>query len=220
MTRAEPGAARTAARLTALGFEPIVAPLLAIRPLAQPRPDLAGVSALAFTSANGVAAFIALAGVPQLPVFTVGDATAEAARAAGFTVVRSAGGAVEDLARLLADQGPRDGLVLAPGALEPAGDLAALIGDTPRLRRLPVYEAVQTAAAAPRSFDAILIHSPRAARALVAGPGAETTGRLAVAISPAAAAVLSGLDFFEVRIAAAPTEAALLRTLGNPAPAV
>ena len=34
ITRAQPGAARTAARLTALGFEPVVAPLLAIRRVA------------------------------------------------------------------------------------------------------------------------------------------------------------------------------------------
>ena len=33
VTRAEPGAARTADRLTALGFTPIVAPLLTLAPL-------------------------------------------------------------------------------------------------------------------------------------------------------------------------------------------
>lgn len=189
--------------------------------MAQPRPDLAGVSGLAFTSANGVAAFVALAGLPRLPVFTVGDATAEAARAAGFAGVRSAGGAVADLAGLLIEHAPRDGVVLVPGAREPAGDLVALVGEAGvRVRRLSVYEAVATGAATPATFDAVLIHSPRAAIALKHGHGTGAKGRVAAAISPAAAAGLSGLDFAEVRVAVAPTEAALLRTLGNPAPAV
>jgi len=82
---------------------------------------LTGIAALAFTSRNGVAAFAALSDDRSLPVFTVGDATAEAARTAGFAAVRSAAGALEDLARLLAEAAP--GLVLAPGALEPSGDL-------------------------------------------------------------------------------------------------
>jgi uroporphyrinogen-III synthase len=220
VTRAEPGAARTAARLATLGFDPVVAPLLAIQPLAPPRPDLEGVAALAFTSANGVAAFAELTGVPPLPVFTVGDATAEAARALGFADVRSAGGAVEDLARLLVRTGPTGGIILAPGAREPAGDLAALVGGDKRVRRLAVYDVVGTDRATSAAFDAVLIHSPRAARALAERRGPVAAGRLAATISPAAAAPLSGLGFREVRVAAAPTEAALLRTLGNPVPAV
>ena len=81
VTRAEPGASRTAARLGALGFEPVVAPLLTIRTL-TPVIDLSGVAALAFTSVNGVTAFAALNADRDKPVFAVGDATAEAAREA------------------------------------------------------------------------------------------------------------------------------------------
>ena len=54
ITRAEPGAARTAARLRDIGLEPVVAPLLAIVNLTPPVPDLAPFTALAFTSINGV----------------------------------------------------------------------------------------------------------------------------------------------------------------------
>ncbi|WP_284222549.1 uroporphyrinogen-III synthase, partial [Brevundimonas denitrificans] len=79
VTRAEPGASRTADRLTARGFDPVIAPLLAIRPIPQAPPDLTGIAALAFTSANGVAAFGALTPDRTRPVFTVGDATAQAA---------------------------------------------------------------------------------------------------------------------------------------------
>ncbi|MBN9481446.1 MAG: uroporphyrinogen-III synthase, partial [Bordetella sp.] len=140
VTRAEPGAARTADRLTALGFTPIVAPLLTLSPLpgaldAAPSPET--VAALALTSPNGVEAFAPL--IPRFrdhPVFAVGDATAEAARAAGFADVRSASGDIHALARLVAAEAP-PGLLLAPGAREPAGDLPALLPDRP-VRRLPV----------------------------------------------------------------------------------
>ena len=46
ITRAKPGAARTAARLRDMGFEPIVAPLLTIENLTPPVPDLAPFAAL------------------------------------------------------------------------------------------------------------------------------------------------------------------------------
>lgn len=216
MTRAEPGAARTAERLAALGFEPVVAPLLAIRPLPQAAPDLTGVAALAFTSRNGVDAFAALTAERELPVFTVGDATAERARQAGFAEVRSAAGAIDDLARLLAAEAP--GPVLAPGAREPAGDLPALLRGRVEVRRLAVYEAVETGAAAPAAWDAVLAHSPRAGRALVArGP---VGARTAVVISEAAAAALGPQPDADIRVAARPDEAAMLEALGKPPPRV
>lgn len=196
----------------------MIAPVLAIRPIAQAAPDLTGVAALAFTSRNGVAAFAALTGARDLPVFTVGDATAEAARAAGFDPVRSAGGDLTDLARLLAAERPRNGVVLVPGAREPAGDLAALTAAGPRIRSLAVYEAVETGLPAPAAFDAVLVHSPRAARTVAA---MEVVGSSPVAaISAAAAAPFGSGGPADIRIAATPTETALLEALGNPAPAV
>ncbi|NJC40539.1 uroporphyrinogen-III synthase [Brevundimonas alba] len=199
-----------------MGLEPVVAPLLAIRPIPQAAPDLTGIAALAITSRNGVEAFAVLTEARDRPVFTVGDATAEAARAAGFVEVRSAGGAIDDLARLLAEAAP--GVVLAPGALEPAGDLAGLLAGRVEVRRLPVYEAFETGAPAPVGFDAVLIHSPRAGRALAAlGPFA---GQPAIAISEAAAAPLSAACGLDVRVAVHPDEAALLQALGKPAPPV
>jgi uroporphyrinogen-III synthase len=220
ITRAQPGAARTAARLTALGFEPVVAPLLALRPLPDAldaAPDLASVAALAFTSPNGVSAFAALTpDLRDLPVFAVGDATAEAAREAGFADARSAAGDVHDLARLIAAT-PIDGLILAPGAREPAGDLPALLPDH-AVQRLPVYAAEETDAAVPADFDAVLLHSPRAARALAAIliPDA-AQNRLAVCISAAAAAPLHAFSFAEIRTASAPDETSMLTALGKSA---
>lgn len=192
--------------------------MLAIRPIAQAEPDLTGVAALAFTSRNGVAAFAGLTRARDLPVFAVGDATAEAARTAGFDPVRSAGGDLSDLARLLAAEGPRTGVVMAPGARAPAGDLAALTIDGPEVRSLAVYEAIETGAVAAPDFDAVLVHSPRAARAVAAMDAVR--GRRVVAISTAAARPFGPRTGADLRVAETPTEAALLAALGNPAPAV
>lgn len=218
ITRAQPGAARTAARLSTLGFEPVVAPLLTIRPLPDAlntAPDFATVAALAFTSPNGVAAFTALTpGLRDRPVFAVGDATAEAARDAGFADARSAAGDIHALARLIGAS-PIKGLILAPGAREPAGDLPALLPDHD-VRRLPVYAAEETDVVVPTDFDAVLVHSPRAARALAAILTPEAArNRLAVCISAAAAAPLTALSLAEIRTADAPDEASLLTALGK-----
>jgi uroporphyrinogen-III synthase len=192
----------------------MVAPLLAIRPLPQGPPDLTVITTLAFTSANGVAAFAALTPDRTRPVFTVGDATAQAARAAGFARVQSAGGDLDRLAALLLAQGPGIGPLLVPGAREPAGDLPALLQDRIEARALPVYEAVETGATPPTDFDAVLIHSARAARALAAlGPFA---GQTAIVLSAAAAAPLGDRADLEIRLAPTPDEAALLAALGNP----
>lgn len=220
VTRAKPGAARTADRLTALGFEPVVVPLLTLAPLpgaldAAPPPD--AVAVLALTSPNGVEAFAPL--IPRFrdhPVFAVGDATAEAARAAGFADVRSASGDIHALARLIAAEAP-PGPLLAPGAREPAGDLPALLPGRP-VQRLPVYAAFETHAPAPGAFDAVMLHSPRAARALATDlPRAASSGRLAICISDAAAAPLRPFDFTTIHIAAAPDEPSMLSALGKPA---
>lgn len=200
--------------MIALGFEPVVAPLLEVRPFPAVV-ALDGVTALAFTSRNGVDAFSGLSSERALPVFTVGDATAAAARAQGFGSVRSADGALADLADLLIAEAPRQGLVLVPGALEPAGDLSALLARRVRVRPLPIYEAVETGVAPPGEFDAVLIHSARAARALGAlGP---FSGEVAVALSTAVAGGLGDGAGLEIRSAAAPDESALLEALGKPA---
>ncbi len=197
-----------------MGFEPVVGPLLEIRSLAADL-ELEGVTALAFTSQNGVDAFAARSAERGLPVFTVGAATADAARMRGFRTVRSADGALADLADLLIAAAPKQGLVLAPGALEPAGNLPALLADRVRLRALPIYEAVETGVPAPPLFDAVLIHSARGARAVRAL--APFSGGVAVALSDSAASALGDGSGLEIRIAAAPDESALLEALGKPA---
>jgi uroporphyrinogen-III synthase len=230
VTRAQPGADATAARLTAAGLRPLVAPLLETHALAADPPELDGVDALAFTSANGVRAFAALASDPafgrDLAAFCVGGATAAAAQAAGFTEVVSAEGDVAALAARLTASLPAGARVLHPGATETAGDLATpLAAADLQLTAVPLYvtraaEAVPAAvvaALAARALDALLVHSPkagRAAAALLAPLDPAALGRLkACAISEAALAPLRPLPFTTHLAAATPDEAALLALL-------
>src|SRR4051794_31723211 len=98
ITRAEPGASATAERIREMGFEPLVAPLLHLRPIPDVAIELGGVSALVFTSANGVRAFAERCSERGLKVFAVGDATARTAREWRFKTVLSTDGDVKALA--------------------------------------------------------------------------------------------------------------------------
>jgi uroporphyrinogen-III synthase len=222
VTRAEPGASATAARVRALGFEPIVQPLLAMRPLADTAIDLADAAALAFTSANAVAAFAVLSSERRLPVFTVGEATADAARDAGFADVTSAGGdAIALAATLKAHAADLRGVIIYPAALRPARDLAALVaGAGLTVHAVAVYETVEI----PPSdafitrlpdLDGVLIHSARAAAALRDILATHPASHLvAYALSTQAARPLAG-GLRRIHTAAAPSEAALLEELAK-----
>ncbi|MBE7216834.1 MAG: uroporphyrinogen-III synthase [Caulobacteraceae bacterium] len=212
VTRAQPGAASTAAAVAALGFAPLVEPLLELAPLRVAPPDLDGVAALAFTSAAGVRIFAALHPDRSLPVFAVGDATAQAARALGWSRVRSAGGDVAALDALLAAEAP-PGRVLAPGALRPAGNLH-------HAERLAVYDTkaapgpwpLADAALARGRLRAVLVHSPSAGRALAASARADALATV-LALSPACAAAIDPALWAAVRVAERPDARALLALL-------
>jgi uroporphyrinogen-III synthase len=100
VTRPQPGASRTRARLDAAGFTPVVLPLTEIVPLEAtlPRGDVA---ALVVSSANAIrhAPAKLVSYLSGKPVFAVGDETAAAAKTAGFADVRSSAGRAADLAR-------------------------------------------------------------------------------------------------------------------------
>jgi uroporphyrinogen-III synthase len=106
VTRPEPGASRTASRLRALGHEPVILPLFEAQITASaddlPPPDF--VSGLIASSARAFSVFggkTAPAKYLGLPVYTVGPATAQAARNAGFADVHEGAGSARDLAREL-----------------------------------------------------------------------------------------------------------------------
>lgn len=220
VTRARPGAEATAARLREMGYEPLVAPLLEVRLLPGGPIDLAGIAALAFTSANGVAAFVARSEGRSLPVFAVGAATAAAAREAGFASVTSADGDIAALASAIVVHAPFAGEVLHARPAEPAGDLTAtLAASGVGARALTLYETAptppdpDTAALIPR-LDAVLLHSPKAARVLAGHLVDHPAPNLpALCLSEAVAAPLVSSGLAAVRAAPDPTEAALLALL-------
>jgi len=195
-----------------MGLASVVAPVLIAHAIAADI-DLAGVAALAFTSAAGVRTFAGASPRRDLPVFAVGGATATAAREQGFAHVLASQGDVGTLADLIA--AARPALVLAPTAREPAADLPALLAARGvAARSVVVYETVPADVTAPGDIDAVLIHSPRAARIVADLITAEQATALTVfAISEAAAAPLRALPFAQIAVAPFPDEASLLHLL-------
>jgi uroporphyrinogen-III synthase len=235
VTRPQPHAAGTAAALTALGHEPVLSPMLTVAPCADVHIGHDDAAALALTSRTAVEATAALARArPDLaalfaiPVFTVGAATAEAARAAGFEQVLSADGAVADLGRLIRQYvRPGDGAILHLGGAVRAGDLAgdlAMAGYS--VSTIVVYEAVPAqrlspaaaAALAAGRLDAALVYSERTAAALVAAAAADglaaALARLpCLGLSEAVLAPLAAAGVRDLRPAARPNENALFALL-------
>lgn len=177
VTRPEPVASKTAAKLTEKGYSVTVLPLTRIVPLSVDQ-GLFGrpFDAVAATSANAIrhAPDDLLAALRDIPAFAVGESTAELFRQHGFTTVRSAGEDAKALAALVGGQG------------HTLGRLAYLCGRV----RMPVFEeeigkngaeisAIETYDAdivsyeadflreslAGQSFDAVLLYSARAAEA-------------------------------------------------------
>lgn len=154
LTRPEPDNARTAALLRARGHEVVLAPLLRIEAVRDA--DLgAGLGASArswaailITSANGARALADHPGrndLLALPVLAVGQASADAARAAGFADVASADGDADDLAWLAAERfaGARLPLLYLAGE-DRSGDLGgALAARGLTVRTVVIYRAAK-----------------------------------------------------------------------------
>ncbi len=221
-TRSEPGASETAQRLADQGYAPVVEPLFAIEaiPLALPPYD-----ALAFTSANGVRAFARIDQTRDRPVFCVGGRTAQEALDAGFAHVLSADGDVGDLAELIRNRMPKGARLLHTGNEESRGDLSGTLASkgiqssfVPTFRATPVTQPGPRLAshlAGTATFDAVLIHSARAA-AILSQFVSDAPGRApfdVASISADAARPLVHLAR-RIQIAARPNEAALFDSLG------
>ncbi len=223
VTRSEPGASETAIRLRQAGFEPVVESLFAIAPLDVEIPNY---DALAFTSANGVRRFAMLSPRRDVPVFCVGERTAQEARSLGYRTVSSAGAEVGALANLIQRNLTTKTRLLHAGNEDTRGNLAGRMTEAGfQASFLPIFRAVPVEAPGPLlaahlagdvRFDVVMIHSPRAA-GILAGFAAGTTshGHLAVAaISTAAAEPLSGLAD-RIEIAATPDGPALFSALAR-----
>ena len=199
--RPEPGAGATVARAKILGIAAEAVPLFEVIALPWAMPDEA-FDALLLTSANAVRVGGAgLAALRALPVHAVGEATAEAARAAGFTVASVSDGGVGAVR-----------LPVGARVLHLCGEDHVAV---PSAVALPVYAArALPAAEALRGIDGQVaaVHSARAGarvRGLVETRGVPIATIALVAISARAAAAL-GEGWEQVAVAARPTDAAVV----------
>ncbi|WP_334175630.1 uroporphyrinogen-III synthase [Pseudoxanthobacter sp.] len=185
VTRPQPQAAETGRRLAALGYSVLLTPVLVTEADPTAEIDTRDAAAVAFTSRSAVRALEACLqrsgpphGLLNLPAFAVGDATAQAARQAGFARVESAGGTAGDLARLILARLPASaGAVLHLAGAERAGDLAGLLQAGGLAARTAVLYRTRAIGALPPpvaaalmagEVDAVLLYSPRSAAAFAA----------------------------------------------------
>ncbi len=223
VTRPQPGAEATAARLRALGRPAVVAPFLRVAALPARLPDATRLQAILVTSAQAL---------PALPpgdtmLLAVGNATAEQARRRGFALVHSADGDATALchlaARLLEPAGAP--LLLAVGRGQGA-ELAALLRDCGfRVLRRTTYAArpvsrfpdAAARALGDATLDAALFLSAATAQAFVRllppGLAPALAAVDALTIGGSTAAALHGLPWRRIRVAARPTADGVLALL-------
>lgn len=226
ITRPEPGASVTATRVAALGFVPLVAPVFATRQIESALPPPGHIAAVLLTSGSAVPAL--LSDYRDLPVLTVGDATATRARAAGFHNVRSANGDARDLASLAKEQVPRNArpILLAVGKFQGNALADELRAGGFRVVRRVVYSTMPARALSAPTLAALragqvraaLFFSAEAAQHFVqlvqsAGVGAALRSVEAISIGQPAAVALRRLNWRLIRVAARPNQDEMLALL-------
>lgn len=226
ITRPEEKALPLKHELEAKGYATLVEPLLTIETLGPMKAPTGDVQALALTSANAVSALSEDA--KQLTVFTVGKATAEAARAAGCSRVISSDGDAMDLAGLIgAHCRPEDGAVLHAAGEIIREDLRRILTDQGfEVRHAIVYRALASTGFSDkvlhawrrREIGAVLLFSPRTAdilvRLLIDHDLAHHVDRTtAICVSEATATPCRTLGWKTISLAARPNREALIRAL-------
>jgi len=232
VTRPQPSAAATAARLEALGHEAIVLPMMEAVHTPQAALDVLALphSAIAVTSAEAVRVLGAIGDrlTPYLrtPVFCVGAATADAARQSGFRSVITGPGTGSGLAHLIAETstGVGQGLVYLAGLPRTPAFEAALRDAGVACRVAEVYR-MSPIAHAPgaiedlfelRKPDTVLFYSHETARHFFDLVAPEKIAefqniRLLCLSDHVATAVPQGIG--KVAVAAEPNEASLFALL-------
>ncbi|GAB4355027.1 MAG: uroporphyrinogen-III synthase [Oricola sp.] len=230
ITRPRPGADRTADAVAAMGFEPLVLPLTEVR-ACDPDIDMedaerAGFVAVTSSNAIRLAPKLLLEVLKDKPVYAVGDATRDEAKARGLALAESAGGAVDDLVSLVAGREKRGAHGLYLCGRRRTGDLEGKLAER-GISCLPaevygtysVSHLTHETEAAPtsRSPDAILFHSALSAHAFAdlvgeSDPQAFANTRFFV-LSERIAEALPGWARARAAVAAAPDEDNLLAAL-------
>lgn len=205
--RPEPGASATVDHARARGLDAFAMPLFAVEPVAWKVPDPREFDALLLTSANAVRhGGAGLEALRALPVYAVGEATAAAAREAGFDVAGVGDGGVE---RLLGS------IPSGTRLLHLCGEHRTAPSATRAITAVALYRAVELPPPADLGQiegQTVAVHSPRAGQRLaeLVGEVGFDRGTIRIAAISEAAAAAAG-DGWAMRVAAqAPNEAALL----------
>ncbi len=226
VTRPEPDASETAARLGALDIEAVVAPLLVHETLGVSLPEATGFAAMAVTSANALRALDErglIARYRHLPLYAIGNRTAAAASAIGFSEVHSAGGAFSDLAEKLAHASVK-GPIFYPAARDFSADLAKSLAPYGRMViTAQVYRMNPVESLPPETLDAlrngaiaaVLLYSRRTAQTFVNLAAAALdrparTGLAMLCISETVAEPLVDAHFVRIGLAEHPSEDAMM----------
>lgn len=214
ITRPEPGASETAARVAELGLAPVLAPCLVVEARRARLPERA--DAVLVPSGNALPALPA--SLHPIPLLAVGDATAARARRAGFTDVRSADGDAAALIVLARATLPAGSALLLACGLGQSKALASGLREAGfRVHRRAVYAARPAAALAPEAAEALRTGRVRAALFLSAETARAFVRLLplalrphlghvdAIAIGRPAADALGALPWRRVRVSVRPT---------------
>lgn len=199
--RPEPGASATAARAVALGLTMLVRPLFETRAIDWTAPDAAEFDAVLLTSANSVRLGGDQVGqYCHLPVYAVGEATAEAARSAGFAKVIVGNADAETLVKEITRAGCRNVLYLAgrDRTAKTATEFETVVVYASDV--LPIPDLPRAAVA--------LLHSTRAA--LRFAEVVQDKSTVAVVAISATVAKAAGLGWQSIAVAASHTDAAML----------
>lgn len=230
VTRPEAESHELAEALRRRGIEPVTAPMLAIEPTGATVGDAGRYRAAVVTSGNGADGLAAATTYRAMPVFAVGEATAERLRGQGFTAIEAAGGTGLALVELILDKvRPASGPLLWVSGDEVRVDMAEELGRHGyEVERVIAYRAVAAAdlpaaarcALAEGTADGVLFFSPRTAErfaSLVAGAGLtkRAAAMTAHCLSAAVAEAARSLPWAAIRIARRPTRDDLLATLDD-----
>ncbi len=235
VTRPHPDDEATAAGLRARGFEVLSAPMLRFEPLPFQDDGEVAYGGVIVTSANalrGIAPRLKGSALLKLPLFSVGEHTASAAREAGFENVISAGGDAGALReRVLASVKARELKKTSPllylAGADLARDLAGELGErgftvvtqtTYRMAAVPGLPREAGDAFAANRIEAVLHYSRRSARAFLEAARASGVEISALSIpqcciSEGVASVVRDAGATQVMVAASPDENALFGAL-------
>ena len=195
----------------------LISPVLTITPIGT-LPDLSAYAAVVFTSRHAVACFAHAAISKKMTCFAVGEATAEAAKKLGFSVINSAG-AAQDLILLVQKTGAA-GPLIHPHGQHARGQIATTLTK----KGIPcaecvIYDQIET----PLSIQAralltqpqallVPVFSPRSAR-LLQRYGPLPNGSEIIAISQTVAACFSTQPHIKTTVACHPNRGAMLKAV-------